>query len=80
MDIHDMTPENAKRLTHHRYHESLRVLHQIIKDNKSPSVNFMETLEKLRQDETIAEDYFLASIGLAPSDPAQIEIQLDGAE
>lgn len=78
MDIHDMKPEDALKLTH-RYHEALKVLHITIQQGKSPSVGLMESLEKFRQECEMASDHMLQSLGLGPADPAQIEIPLDGA-
>ncbi len=79
MDIHDMNPEQALKMTHHRYHEALISLHTDIRHGRAPSVGLMEILEKYRQECEMANDYMLQSLGLGPADPAQIEIPLDGA-
>lgn len=86
MDIYDMDPHEALRLTTRRYTEQLRVLHSVVKAGASPSVSHMETLEKYRQLEEMAQERVTEAVeadmeacGLAPDKLEQIEMPLDGA-
>ena len=86
MDIYDMDPHEALRLTTHRYTEQLRVLHSVVKAGASPSVSHMECLEKYRQLEEMARERVTEAVeadmeacGLALDKLDQIEMPLDGA-
>lgn len=86
MDIYDMDPHEALRLTTRRYTEQLRVLHLIIKAGASPDRDHLERLEKYRQLEEMAQERVTAAVeadmeacGLAPDKLEQIEMPLDGA-
>lgn len=76
MDITDMKPADAVKLTRERYYSSLTLLHHIVKVGNSPTLAHMEMLEKYRQEVDIAEDMMLRSLGLAP-DEDQLDL-LDG--
>lgn len=65
MDIYDLPPAEAARLTHARYHGHLRALHEIVKIGGTPSVGLMETLEQSRQLEEMAAEHLMRSAGVA---------------
>lgn len=73
MDIMDMKPTEALNLCRERYVNELRRLHHVVRHGGSPTVAHMETLERYRQLEEMAQERVAQACGLAP-DPDQLDL------
>ena len=57
MDIYDMRPAEAVRVTRDRYYHNLQQLHTLVKEGVSPPVYLMQALEQARQLAEMAEEH-----------------------